>query len=99
MCASSAPVAVAIVLAVIEPSYFRPMFSTTAGLVVVAASVIAVAFSLALAEVSRRLTRPTRGRLLAGLGLILLAVLVQFSALWIVLLGPALLIVLNTQQP
>jgi hypothetical protein len=36
--------------------------------------------------------------LLAGLGIIMVAFLVQFVALWVVLLGPALLILSNPRQ-
>ncbi len=45
-----------------------------------------------------RFAIPTRGALLAGLGIIMVAFLVQFVALWVVLLGPAMLILLNPRQ-
>jgi hypothetical protein len=41
---------------------------------------------------------PSRGALLAALGIILVALTIQFFTLWIVLLGPALVIVLNPGQ-
>jgi hypothetical protein len=85
---------IAIVMTLITPTYWRPMFSV-AGLGLVAAGLAAIGFSLALAAVARRFARPSRGALLAGLGIILVAVLVQLFALWVVLLGPALIIILS----
>jgi hypothetical protein len=64
-----------------------------------AAGIASIGASVALAAVARKFARPTRGALLAGLGIIIVAVLVQFFALWVVLLGPALLILLNPRQP
>ena len=97
LCWALLPVGIAVVIAVITPTYWRPMFSV-AGLGLVGAGLAAIGFSLALAAVARRFARPSRGALLAGLGIVLVALLVQFFALWIVLLGPALLTVLSSPQ-
>ena len=97
LCCALLPVVTAVVIALIAPTYWRPMFSW-AGLILLAVGAAAIGVSLALAAVARRFARPTRGALLAGLGVILVAILVQVSSLWVVLLGPALLILLTPGQ-
>jgi hypothetical protein len=94
LCLVVLPVGIAIVMTLVAPTYWRPMFSW-AGLGLLAAGIAAIGVSVALAAVARRFARPTRGALLAGLGIIMVAFLVQFFALWVVLLGPALLILLT----
>ena len=94
LCWALLVVGIAVVVALITPTYWRPMFSW-AGLGLLAVGAAAIGVSVALAAVARRFARPTRGALLAGLGLIMVAFLVQFATLWVVLLGPALLILLN----
>ena len=96
LCWALLPIGVAVVMNFVTPTYWRPMFSL-AGLGLLAAGIAAIGVSVALAAVARRFARPTRGALLAGLGIIMVAFLVQFFALWVVLLGPALLILLNPQ--
>jgi hypothetical protein len=98
LCWALFPVGIAVVIAAIEPTYWGPMFSTTAGIVLLLAGVLAIGISLALAEVARRVVRPTRGGLLAGLGIIMVAFLIQFFMLWVVLLGPALIILVSQSQ-
>ncbi len=93
------PIGLAVLLAVIEPTSWGPMFSTTTGRGLLAAGAVGIGIGVALTEVARRLVRPSRGALLAGVGIITLAFLIQFFTLWIVLLGPALVIVLNPRQP
>jgi hypothetical protein len=97
LCWALLPVGIAVVMTFITPTYWRPMFSL-AGLGLLAAGIVAIGVSVALAAVPRRFARPTRGALLAGLGIIMVAFLVQLFALWVVLLGPALLILLNPRQ-
>jgi hypothetical protein len=97
LCWALLPVGIAVVMALITPTYWRPMFSV-GGLGLVAAGVAAIGLSLVLAAVARRFARPSRGALLAGLGIVLVAFLVQFFALWVVLLGPALLTILGSPQ-
>lgn len=94
LCWALLPVGIAVVMTLVTPTYWRPMFSL-AGLGLLAAGIAAIGVSVALAEVARRFARPTRGALLAGLGIIMVAFLVQFFTLWVVLLGPALLTLLN----
>ncbi|SRR6266478_9618590 len=94
LCLALLPVGIAVVIFLITPTYWRPMFSL-AGLGLLVAGIVSIGISVALAAVARKFARPTRGALLAGLGIIIVAVLVQFFALWVVLLGPALLILLN----
>ena len=98
LCWALLPVGIAVVLALIAPTYWRPMFSSVLGLGLLAAGIVAIGVSVGLAVVAGTLARPTRGALLAGLGIIMVAVLVQFFVLWVVLLGPALLILINPRQ-
>jgi hypothetical protein len=98
-CWAALPVGLAVVLAILEPSYWAPMFSTTTGIGLLAVGIVAIGVSVALAGVARRVARPSRGGLLAGLGIIMVAFLVEFIWFWIVLLGPALVIVLSPRQP
>jgi hypothetical protein len=97
LCWTLLTVGIVAVMTFITPTYWSPMFSL-AGLGLVAAGIAAIGISVALAAVARRFARPTRGALLAGLGIIIVALLLQFFTLWVVLLGPALLIVLNPGQ-
>ncbi len=98
LCWTLLPVGIAILMFLIAPTYWGPMVSL-GGLGLLAAGIASIGVSVALAAVARKFARPTRGALLAGLGIIIVAVLVQFFALWVVLLGPALLILLNPRQP
>ncbi len=97
LCWALLPVGLTVVMTLITPSYWRPMLSL-GGLGLLAAGIAAIGVSVALAAFARRFARPTRGALLAGLGIIMVAFLVQFVALWVVLLGPAMLILLNPRQ-
>ena len=97
LCWTLLPVGIVIVMTLITPTYWRPMFSL-GGLVLLTAGIAAVGVSIALAAVARRFARPTRGALLAGLGIIMVAFLVQAFTVWVVLLGPALLILVNPRQ-
>jgi hypothetical protein len=97
LCWALLPVGLTVVMTLITPSYWRPMLSLE-GLGLVAAGIAAIGVSVALAAFARRFARPTRGALLAGLGIIMVAFLVQFVALWVVLLGPALIILQNPRQ-
>ena len=94
LCWALLPVGIAVVMFFVTPTYWRPMVSL-AGLGLLAAGIASIGVSVALAAVARRFARPTRRALLAGLAIIVVAFLVQFFALWVVLLGPALLILLN----
>lgn len=93
------PIALAVLLAFITPTYWGPMLSTALGIGLLAAGVIAIGIGAALTEVARRLVRPSRGALLAGLVIITVAFLIQFFTLWIVLLGPAVIILSKPSQP
>src|SRR5437879_11932678 len=94
LCWALLPVGIAVVLTLTAPTYWRPMFSLL-GLGLLAAGIAAIGISLGLAAVAQRFARPTPGALLAGLGIIMVGVLVQSFTLWVVLLGPALLLLLN----
>ena len=94
LCWAVLPVGLAIVMAVITPTYWRPMFSV-AGVVLLTLGIVAIAVSIGLAAIVQRFARPTRGAVLAGLGLVTVALIVQFLTLWVVMLGPAVLILLK----
>lgn len=89
------PVVLAIFMAVVTPVYFRPMLFEPLGIAMLALGVIIVGAGFALTEVGGRLMRRGRGGLVAGIALMCALVLVDFVALWIVLLGPAVLILLS----
>jgi hypothetical protein len=97
LCWALLPVGIAIVMTIVTPTYWRPMVSLV-GLGLLVVGIAAIGISVALAAVARKFARPSRGALLAGLGIIMVAFFVQFFALWVVLLGPALLILLNPRQ-
>ena len=99
LCWVVCPVGIGVVIAIVAPTYWGPMFTTTIGIGLLIVAVVAIGISLALAQVARRVARPSRGALLAGLAIILLAFLIQFITLWVVLLGPALVILLSPRQP
>lgn len=93
------PIGLAVVLEVVAPTYWGPMFSSAVGIGLLGAGVVAIGIGIALAVVARRVVKPSRGRLLAGIGIILVAFVTQFFTLWIVLLGPALVILLSPPAP
>ena len=97
VCWGVVSIAFAVALAVDAPTYWEPMFSTAAGIGLLVAGLFVIATGIALALVARKVARPSRGRLLASVGIILLAFLLQFFTLWIVMLGPALLILLEAR--
>jgi len=97
LCSALIPVGIAVVMTLVTPAYWRPIFSL-AGLGLSALGIASIGASVALASVARRFARPTRGALLGGLGIVVVAFLVQFVALWVVLIGPALIIVSNPRQ-
>ena len=97
LCWALLPVGIVVVITLITPSYWRPMFSL-GGVGLFALAIASVGVSVALSAVARRFARPTRGAGLAGLGIVMAAFLVQFVALWVALLGPALLILSNPGQ-
>jgi hypothetical protein len=92
------PVALAVILAIVNPTFWHPMFSTTTGLILLGLGAGGIGVSVALAEVARRVARPIRGALLAALGIIFVAFTIQFFTLWVVFLGPALVIVSSSGQ-
>src|SRR5260370_15590622 len=97
LCWALLPVGLTVGMTLITPSYWRPMLSL-GGLGLLAAGIAAIVDSVALAAFARRFARPTRGAMLAGLGIIMVAFLLQVVALWGLLLVPALLILLEPRQ-
>ncbi len=98
LCWLVVPIAIAVVLAVEVPNYWSPMFSSPIGLVLLGLAIGTVGISVGLVLLARRVAGPSRGRLLAGVGIVLLVFVTQFVTLWIVFLGPALVILLSPIQ-
>lgn len=98
LCWVFVPIAFAVVLAFVAPTYWSSMYSSPIGFVLLGMAVVAVGISVGLSLLARRVAGPSRGRLLAGVGILLLAFLTQFVTLWIVFLGPALVILLVPRQ-
>jgi hypothetical protein len=95
LCWVLVPIALAVVMAIASPTYWGPMFSTSGGRGLLGAGLLAVAIGGGLALVARRLARPSRGSLLAGAAILMVAFVIQFLTLWIVLLSPALIILVS----
>jgi hypothetical protein len=89
------PVFVAVGLAVFEPEYWQPMHSTVLGWVLLFVAVNVVGISIGLTELGRRMMRRGGGWLAAGLMMLVATFLVQFIAIWLVMLGPAVIILLR----
>lgn len=98
LCWMVVPIAIAVVLAFEAPTYWSSMYSSPIGLVLLGIAVVAIGISVGLWLLARRVAGPSRGRLLAGIGILLLAFVTQFVTLWIVFLGPALVILLIPRQ-
>ena len=92
------PIAIAVLLAVEVPNYWSLMYSSPIGFVLLGLAIGTIGISVGLVLLARRVAGPSRGRLLAGGGLVLLAFVTQFFTLWIVFLGPALVILLSPRQ-
>jgi hypothetical protein len=89
------PIAFAAALAVVSPTYWEPMLSSGAGIGLLTAGLFIIAIGIGLALLARKVAGPSPGRLVAGVAIIVFAFLLQFFTLWIVMLGPALLILLR----
>lgn len=89
------PVLIGVLIAVLNRTYFRPMVTTRTGLVLLAAGVVVILAAVALTEVAVWLMRGPRWGLAAGIGLWFVAFLLDFVAVWLVLLGPALVILMS----
>jgi hypothetical protein len=92
------PIAIAVVLAFEAPAYWSSMFSSPIGFVLLGTAIVSVGISGGLNVLARRVARPNRGRLLAGVGILLLAFGIQFVTLWIVFLSAALVVLLSPRQ-
>lgn len=93
------PVGLGVLLAILTPTYWPPMLSAPLGIAILSVGVIVVAGGFALTEVADRLMRRGAGGLAAGIALMAVTFFLQFITLWIVLLGPAILILVNAKQP
>lgn len=90
------PTFIGLVLFFVTPTYFRPMFENVVSLVLLGLLVAAVGAGYVLLSVAAGLFR--KGS--AALGVLLLAIYSVFwgFALWIVLIGPAVLILLKPRS-
>ena len=80
----------------VAPGYFRPVFETTVSWFLLGVLVATMGVGFALLQAAAGLIRNGR----APVGLLLLAVYTMFwgLALWIVMLGPALLILMKPRS-
>ena len=95
VCWGVVSIALAVAVAVDAPTYWEPMFSTAAGIGLLVAGLFVIAIGIGLALVARRVARPSPVRLLAGVAIVLLAIILQFFTMWVVVLSPAVLILLK----
>jgi hypothetical protein len=93
------PVGLAVVLTILTPSYWRTFLSAPLGIAILTAGLIVIAGGFVLTEVAGRLMRRGQGGLVAGIALLVGTFFLQFITLWIVLLGPAIVILFSTKQP
>jgi hypothetical protein len=93
------PLGLGALLAILTPTYWRPVLSSALGIAILTAGVIVIAGGFVLTEVAGRLMRRGGGGLAAGIALLAGTFSLQFITLWIVLLGPAIVIVVTTKQP
>ena len=93
------PLGLGLLLALLAPSYWRPVLSAPLGLAILTGGLIVIAGGFALIEVAGRLMRRGHGGLAAGIAILACTFFLQFITLWIVLLGPAIVILVNTKQP
>ena len=80
----------------LTPTYFRPIFESSVGFLLLGILVVAIGAGYAVLRVAVRLFRNRSG----GFGFLVLAVYAMFwgFALWIVLIGPAVLILLQPRS-
>lgn len=90
------PTFIGLIMFFVTPTYFRPMFENVVSLVLLGILVGAVGAGYAVLRVAVRLFRNRSG----GFGFLVLAVYAMFwgFALWIVLIGPAILILLQPRS-
>jgi hypothetical protein len=90
------PAALALLMYFVTPTYFRPMFESIVGwlLVVVIAAVICVGYGLV--EVGIRWLR--KGRVVLGVVALVGYLMTWLVAVWIVVLGPAALILMEPRS-
>jgi hypothetical protein len=91
------PLGLALFMAALTPSYYRPMLSIL-GLAMISAAVLIVAGGFALTYVASGLMRRGGVGLPAGVGLLLGIYFLTFVTLWIFLLGPAIVILVTNQR-
>ena len=87
------PVVLALVMLFVTPTYFRPMFESIVGWLLLSVLAITIAVTSGLAEVGIRLFR--KGRVLLGVVTLVGCSLTWLAATWIVLVGPAALILMK----
>jgi hypothetical protein len=90
------PTFIGLFMFLVTPRYFRPLFEGSIGLLLLGTLVATMCVGYALLQASARLFR--KGR--AALGVLLLAVYTMFwgVAFWIVMLGPAVLILMKPRS-
>jgi hypothetical protein len=93
------PLGLALLMFVVTPTYFRPMWSSSLGIGLLVGGLVLVGGGYGATELAVRWMKRGGWRLGLGITVIVVAYFVQFVTLWIILLGPALLILLSPRQP
>lgn len=89
------PLAIAMLMAIITPTYFEPMFTSVVGWLMLAVGATIVGGGAVLSLLAVNWMKRGGGFMAAGIVVVIVIFLAQFFTLWIVLLGPALLILLR----
>ena len=91
------PAGFGLVIGLITPTYFRPMVTSQVGFALLAVGATCVAGGYGLMELAIRLMK--RRHLLVAVMAAVLSLLIEFFTVWIILLGPALIILATSAQP
>ena len=82
-------------MAIITPTYFEPMFASVVGWLMLAVGATIVGGGAVVSLLAVTWMKRGGGFMAAGIVVLIVVFLAQFFTLWIVLLGPALLILLR----
>ena len=84
-----------VLMAMLDPGYLRPMFTSWLGVAILGGVVIFLGACVAMTLIAKGWMTKGRAWSAAGVVAVIAVMLLQFVTVWIVLLGPALLVVLK----